>query len=113
MFLIRAAFWLSLVVFLLPADPQTGEQAPRVTAMQALVAAQSTVADLSGFCDRNADVCTTGGDVFQVFTDKVRYGVHLLKDYLDPAPTAASSDTLKREDRQLPWHAVAKNDRPA
>ncbi len=113
MFLIRAAFWLSLVVLLLPADPQTGEQAPRVTAIEALVAARAAVLDLSAFCDRNTDVCTTGSNAFQLFTDKVRYGVHFIQDYFDRPSGDGNSDTLKREDVQPPWHGATKEDRSA
>jgi hypothetical protein len=113
MFLIRAAFWLSLVVFLLPADPHTGEQAPRVTAIEALVAARAAVVDLSDFCDRNADVCTTGTNAFQLFADKLSYGVHLIQGYFDRPPVDDGSGTLKREDLQPPWHGAGKEDRSA
>ena len=40
MFLVRTAFWLSIVVLLIPADAETGEQAPRVSALEALSAAR-------------------------------------------------------------------------
>ena len=113
MFLIRAAFWLSLVVLLLPGDPQTGEQAPRVNAIEALVAARTAVADLSAFCDRNPDVCATGGTAFQVFAQKVRYGAHMLYDYFDRAPAREDSDTLKGNDVEPSWRGLAKDDRSA
>ena len=113
MFLIRAAFWLSLVVFLLPADPQTGEQAPRVTAMEALVAARAAVVDLSDFCDRNADVCTTGSNAFQLFADKLRFGVHFVQDYFDRPPADGGSGTLKRDDLKSPQQGATKGDRSA
>jgi hypothetical protein len=109
MFLIRAAFWLSLVVLLLPADPQSGDQAPRVSAVEALVAARTAVADLATFCDRNGDVCATGSSAFQLFAVKVRYGVHLLQDYFDRAPTRENSDTLKQEDIEPAWRGSGKD----
>ena len=33
MFILRAAFWLSVVVLLLPGDPNSGTNAPRVSAV--------------------------------------------------------------------------------
>src|SRR5690606_3506549 len=44
MFLIRAAFWFSVVVLLIPGDPNSGTEAPRVGAIDAIVAAQGAVA---------------------------------------------------------------------
>ena len=103
MFLIRAAFWLSLVVLLLPADPRTGEAPPSVSAIEALAAARTAVADISAFCDRNGEVCATGSTAFQVFAHKVRYGVHILRDYFDDVPEDGP-DTLQRDDVETPWH---------
>ena len=108
MFLVRAAFWLSVVVILLPADKDTGDKAPRVTAFEAISAAQTTVGDLSQFCQRNPDVCVTGGSAFAVFGDKVRYGVKLLyRAFGDHKPNAAASasGTLQPADIKPAWHA--------
>jgi hypothetical protein len=109
MFLIRAAFWLSVAVMFIPADPQSGTDAPRVTALQALVAARAAVADLSGFCDRNPDVCVTGNAAFEVFTEKAQKGARLLYRYLGEdgdKPAAGQKDgTLTDEDRTPVWHA--------
>jgi len=109
MFLIRSAFWLSVVVMLLPAAPDTGNTPPRVTAFEALSAAGTTVSDLSRFCDRNPDACVTGGSAFHVFADKVRYGVHLLYGVFgnhasDGPSVQPSSSTLKPGDVVPPWH---------
>ncbi len=102
MFLLRTAFWLSVVVLLLPADPGTGEQAPRVHALEALSAARTTVADLSSFCDRNPDVCVTSGAAFEVFTQKIKYGARLVYGQFNRPSTAADPDASADDDAILP-----------
>lgn len=106
MFLIRAAFWLSIVIFLIPADPKSGADAPRVTVVETLVAARATIADLSAFCERNPDVCVTGSAAFRLFADKAENGVRMLYEYFDApseAPANAGSGTLSREDTLPAW----------
>jgi hypothetical protein len=113
-FLIRTAFWLSLVIMLLPADGETGDKAPRVTAFETISAAGATVSDLSQFCKRNPDVCVTGGSAFQVFADKVRYGAKLIYGYFgDKKPVAepaaaAGESTLSPADLKPAWHDPKK-----
>lgn len=103
MFLIRSAFWLTLVIFLIPADPQSGE-APRVTVMNALMAAQATVADLSGFCGRNPEVCATGSAAIDVFAEKAENGVDMIYHYFDGTTDAETGQgTLTDDDLAQPW----------
>jgi hypothetical protein len=117
MFLLRAAFWLSVVILLLPADPQNGAQAPRVTAVEALVAARAAIADMSAFCQRNPDVCETGSAAFQVFAAKVQYSAQAIYEYFS-RPEAGTGETeqtderlgtLNPEDRDPEWRAPGKD----
>lgn len=113
-FLLRVAFWLSIVIILLPADSTTGDKAPRVTAFEALSAAETTVSDFSRFCDRNPDVCVTGGNALQVFGEKVRYGAKMIYGYFGdrtadgPDAAVPAKGTLTPQDVQPTWHAPAK-----
>jgi hypothetical protein len=111
MFLVRAAFWLSVVVIMLPADSETGDKAPRVTAFEAISAAQTAVTDISQFCDRNPDVCVTGGSAFHVFADKVRFGAKMLfgdkKPAVDPE---GGTTTLSPDDMKPAWRDPKKRD---
>jgi hypothetical protein len=111
MFLLRSAFWLTIVILLIPADPQSGE-APRVTVVNALMAARATVADLSGFCNRNPDVCITGGAAIDVFAEKAGNGVEMIYRYLDDAGAepARDSGTLTTDDLALPWQGDVPDD---
>ena len=102
-FIIRASFWLGVVVLLLPGDPNSGADAPRVSAMQALVATRSAIADFSTFCERNPATCATGSTAVQVFASKVRYGAELLSGYLSHSKAADEHGTLKSEDMQPGW----------
>lgn len=114
MFLVRAAFWLAVVVMILPGDGQSGEQAPRVTAFEALTAARSAVEDLSQFCNRNPDACATGGTAMHLFADKVRYSARMLYGYFNKEGDAAGSDhgTLKPDDVAPNWHGSPRPDKP-
>lgn len=121
MFLVRSAFWLTLVILLIPADPETGD-APRVTVANAVMAVQATVADLSGFCGRNPDVCATGSAAAQIVAEKTGDGIDLIlrtisgdaveqteERGIDMAPGApeGTRGTLTTDDLALPWQGTA------
>ena len=58
-FLIKMAFWFSLVLLALPLDP-AGTNGASVSPIQAFVAAREAVDDVSGICQRKPDVCEVG-----------------------------------------------------
>jgi hypothetical protein len=117
-FLIRSAFWLCLVILLIPGDPASGTAAPRVTLGQAFSAAGATIADLSGFCGRNPETCETGGIALAMIGEKAWQGAEFLITAIadniggadeDAAPAAGTgtltSGTLTEADLLTPWQA--------
>lgn len=117
-FFIKAAFWLTIVVLLLPAEPSRQGQTAQVSPLEALGAAQAAVEDAGGFCERNPDACTIGTQAFQSFGEKAQYGAKLLYEFLaarfsnDAAPTATGSipaphrpgrHTLTQSDLEPAW----------
>ena len=80
-FLLRAAFWLSVVVVLLPASPSTpGASGP--SAAEAMLAANAAVADMRHFCSRQPDACAVGSQALNQFGHKAQTGAKLLYDFL-------------------------------
>lgn len=108
MFLIRTAFWLSVVILLIPADPQSNTPAPRVSIFEALSSARTAAADFSNFCERNPDVCSTSAAAFQVFAEKAQNGARLLFRYIDGETDGSETEedpgTLTESDRAPAWH---------
>jgi Family of unknown function (DUF5330) len=121
MFLIRTAFWLTLVILLIPTgeSDRAGAAAPTagtdLSATEAILAAQHTVSDLAGFCVRNPQTCETGSAALRMFGQKAQVGAKKLYEYLsdtvgegDDAATLeasapAGTDTLRPEDREPTW----------
>jgi hypothetical protein len=85
-FLLRVAFWLGLVLVLLPREktPES-DKLPQITAQEAVQAATAAVSDMSQFCKRQPQACDVGGQaatvigqraadgarkVYQIITDK-------------------------------------------
>lgn len=84
-FLLRTAFWLSLVIMLIPADASTGDgDETHISTLQALGAAQQTYVDMTRFCERNEVACETGGAALATFGAKARTGARMIYQYLDP-----------------------------
>ncbi len=93
MFILRTAFWLSLVIVLLPAGGEEGNSTANVVgATEAISVAQSTVGDLSQFCARNPETCVTGNQVVSSFGQKARYGAEIVYKYLDEKFGAQEND---------------------
>jgi hypothetical protein len=97
MFLLRMAFWLSIVVALIPVNPEDLSAGQRpVTTFETLGAAQAVVSDLAGFCERNVNACATGREVFAQFGAKARTGLRYVAAWVekDGEATDVQPDTL-------------------
>jgi hypothetical protein len=104
--IVRAAFWLSALIMLLPADKQAGAEAPSVGVIDTIVAARTTVGDFSQFCTRNPDVCVTGHGVFAVFGEKARTGIRIVSHLFGShGDSAAATGTLTPDDLAPAWQA--------
>jgi len=72
-FLIRMAFWFSLVLLALPLGVGPGEDGQQsVGPIQALFAAREAVGDIAGLCERKPDVCETGKSAMYTITVRAK-----------------------------------------
>jgi len=78
MFLIRSAFWLTVIVLLIPTD---GEQQQKLYGM-----AQTAVADIRGFCVRNPETCASGQVAVDALVQKAQYGAHMVHSLANGKP---------------------------
>ena len=74
MFLLRMAFWLGLVVLLLPTDER--QQARLYNTAVTAVERATT------FCDRHAQACTVGAEVWAAFVKKAEFGARMAIDLI-------------------------------
>src|SRR5580700_7438363 len=82
MFLLRAAFWASVALALLPSFvPKQASTVPAdVGTAEAMTAASETVADLSGFCERRPEACAAGVQFANAFGQRAQAGAKILYD---------------------------------
>lgn len=90
-FLIRMAFWFSLVLLFLPIWPQGGtDDTQPVGAISALSAAQQAVGDLAGICERKPEVCETGKKAIHTITVRARESARIAAEMLDDGEATPS-----------------------
>jgi hypothetical protein len=125
-FLLRMAFWLGLVLVLLPRDktPES-EKLPQIGASEAVSAATAAVSDMSQFCKRQPAACEVGGEAATVIGHRAQAGARKLYQIItdkrapehtgsigsvenaDPSlAETAPPDTLTPDDLVAAWHAV-------
>jgi hypothetical protein len=78
-FLLRMAFWLGLVLVLLPREktPES-EKLPQIGASQAVQAATAAVSDMTQFCKRQPAACEVGGQAATVIGHRAEDGARKL-----------------------------------
>lgn len=75
MYLIKTAFWLSLIILVLPTSAEDqGDIYGTAT---------QTVRDLKSFCTRNPQVCTKSAEAWTVFKQKAEFGAKLVMDLVN------------------------------
>ncbi len=94
-FLLRMAFWLGVVLVLLPSgSAQHATQSGDVGASEAVSAASATVRDVRGFCNRQPDACTVGSQVAVSLGYRAQAGAKMLYDFLTEAMAPKETGAL-------------------
>lgn len=131
-FLLRLAFWVGLVLVLLPRDkaPDQDKAAPQINASEAVSAATAAVSDMTQFCKRQPAACEVGSQaatvigqraqggarkLYQIITDKPDKSDKRAPDHtgsiggMESAEAAQSEahDTLTPDDMQIEWQGAS------
>jgi hypothetical protein len=94
-FLLRMAFWLGVVLVLLPGGgSQRSPSTNDVGASDAFSAASATVSDLKGFCTRQPDACTVGSQMATAIGYKAQAGAKMLYEILTEALAPRETGSL-------------------
>jgi hypothetical protein len=129
-FLLRLAFWVGLVLVLLPRDRSPdSDKTPQINASEAISAATAAVNDMSQFCKRQPAACEVGGQaatvigqraqggakkLYQIITDKPDKSDKRAPEHTgsiggtdgEAAETEAAHDTLTQDDMQIEWQGA-------
>jgi hypothetical protein len=118
-FLMRMAFWLGLVLVLLPTE-KTPESAklPQIGATEAVTAAGAAMSDMSQFCVRQPAACEIGSQAATVIGHRAQAGArkvyHMITEKKpdhtgsigrtdDDVSQHAPADTLTPDDLKADW----------
>jgi|SRR5690606_22412398 len=81
-FLIKSAFWLSLVLLVIPFGGSTeGEEA--IGPVETFLAARAVVGDMASLCERRPDACEVGRAALTTIGVRAREGARIAYGVLD------------------------------
>jgi hypothetical protein len=82
-FLLRIAFWLGLILVLLPSVGSEPTSRSQVNTGDAVSAATAAVSDMRRFCDRQPDTCVVGSQAATVIGQRAQVGAKMLYEFLN------------------------------
>jgi Family of unknown function (DUF5330) len=104
-FLLRMAFWLTVILVLLPSGGSQPAPKVNVNAVAAVSAAKATVGDMGAFCQRQPDACAIGSQAAVAIGHRAQAGARMLYQYLNehlaPNGTGAAAGAEGKADGRL------------
>jgi hypothetical protein len=83
-FLLRVAFWLVVVLALLPSGGGAQQSAQaRVGATDAMIAAGAAVSDMTNFCDRQPEACAVGAKTAVAIGQRAQAGARMVYEFIN------------------------------
>jgi len=107
-FLLRMAFWLGLVLVLLPTDKTPDQdKTAQVGASDAIAAATAAVSDMSQFCARQPAACAVGGQAASVIGARAQSGAKKVYQFITDKSEKhekKAPDAAEKSDKKAPDH---------
>jgi hypothetical protein len=104
-FLIRTAFWLSIVVMLLPTPESAKVPDANFSTGQAISAASATVSDMGQFCSRQPAACEVGSSMLSYLGHKAvasaKWAYEAMTSKSESKPSALAKTDSKPEPRVI------------
>jgi hypothetical protein len=82
-FLLRVAFWLTVVLALLPSGGAQQSAEAKVGPTDAVVAAGAAVSDMSNFCDRQPGACVVGAQTAVAIGQRAQAGAKMVYEFFN------------------------------
>jgi hypothetical protein len=82
-FLIKSAFWLSLVLLVIPFGGADSDGQPAVGPVDTFFAARAVVDDMANLCERRPDACEVGRAAMHTIGVRAREGARIAYGMLD------------------------------
>jgi uncharacterized protein DUF5330 len=99
-FLLRLAFWVGLVLVLLPRERSPdSDKAQQINASEAVSAATAAISDMGQFCKRQPAACEVGGQAATVIGQRAQGGARKLYQIITDKP-----DKSDKPDKRAPDH---------
>jgi len=107
-FLLRVAFWLGLVLVLLPTDKTPdSDKGPQIGASDAISAATAAVSDMSQFYNRQPAACTVGGQAATVIGARAQSGAKKVYQFItdkNEKNETKAPDAVEKSGKKAPDH---------
>jgi hypothetical protein len=112
-FLLRMAFWMSVVLVLLPSggSQQHTATAPsaELGAIETLSAASATVSDMRQFCSRQPDACAIGSQAAVAIGQRAQAGAKMVYDFISERAAPRETGSVTTRPRQVAAQAAARS----
>jgi hypothetical protein len=109
-FLLRMAFWLSVVLVLLPSggSQQHIATAPsaELGAMETISAASATVSDMRQFCSRQPEACAIGSQAAVAIGQRAQAGAKMVYDFISERSAPRETGSVTTKPRQVAAQAA-------
>ncbi len=104
MFFVKAAFWIVLIILLLPGSGQEK--------FELYVAAERTISDLGAFCKRNPDVCEKTSSMVDGVLHKLRTTTEMIEQALRDTGIGARREQMDEQPGHGERHGRRDDDDP-
>jgi len=108
-FLVRTAFWLSIVIVLLPTPDSVKLPESNVGTAQAVSAASATMSDMRQFCARQPEACEVGSAALTQFGHKAQASAKWLYEFLSDKLGTQHAAPARVEPKLPADHDLSKN----
>ena len=105
-FLLRLAFWLGLVLVLLPRDKTPeADKTPQISASDAVSAATATINDMGQFCKRQPSACEVGGQAATIIGQRAQDGARKIYQIINDKKEQITNEKNEKTDtKKAPDH---------